>query len=131
LVPIFFCPNFFLCPNFVRSSQFLHKAQYSEKIQSVLSAFMPSLITAGWNWLSTPAAGANAISPFTSPSLFNIIKMTCGWGLSYVTHFIGFGLIPHYLNKWWAAVKLSALALLEEEKKAAAQADSGSTKRNE
>lgn len=91
---------------------------YSEKINSALCAITPSWLAAGWNWLSTPSATTDASSALSTPSLLNLFKMTCGWGFSFVTHFIGFGLIPRYLNKWWTAVKLSAVALFEEEKKA-------------
>jgi hypothetical protein len=77
---------------------------YADRVSLAQNRLTPSWLP--WGSLFENSQSSNAM---------RFLKLTAGWGLSYVTHFIGFGLIPVYLNRYWTAVKKSAQTLFEEE----------------
>jgi len=84
---------------------------YQAQISSALGHVTPSWLAAGGRWLFQDGFIAGQQS-----NALRFIKLSSLWGFSFVTHFIGFGLIPVYLRKWWNAVKQSAQTLMQEEK---------------
>lgn len=92
----------------------LSLGQASPTITNFSKQVIPSVVQTSCKAVASTIDGIFMTN--ANPSLSSLMLMCTGWTVSYVGHFVGLGIIPNYLNKWWQSIKKTAIALEQREK---------------
>lgn len=113
----------FMCCVVFATSLIQNQIILNQNISNAVNEFVAYLtppMPIFWVTLWSNAEPTGTVFPNAS-GVLRVLKMSIAYGVLFIIHFVGLGLIPQYLAQWWKAVKNSAVELWRLEQNRAQQ----------